>query len=92
VSQNPTGGTDAPRDTTVTITVSTGPQQVPVPNVVNQTEAAATNALEAAGFLVQVQLSPSSQQQNGLVIQQSPTGDSEADEGSTVTIVVGTGP
>jgi beta-lactam-binding protein with PASTA domain/tRNA A-37 threonylcarbamoyl transferase component Bud32 len=92
VSQNPTGGTDAPRDTTVTITVSTGPQQVPVPNVVGQTEAAATNALEAAGFLVQVQLTPSSQQQNGLVIQQSPAADSEADEGSTVTILVGTGP
>ncbi|MGH9025456.1 MAG: Stk1 family PASTA domain-containing Ser/Thr kinase [Acidimicrobiia bacterium] len=92
VGQNPTAGTEVPRDDTVTITVSTGPQQVQVPDVVNQTETSATNALEAAGFSVQVQLMPSTPQSNGRVLSQNPSGGSEVDEGSTIVITVGIGP
>jgi serine/threonine-protein kinase len=71
--------------------VSSGPQQVSVPNVVNMTQSAATSALEGAGFQVEVQQAASSPGKSGKVIAQDPTAGSEADKGSTVTITVGSG-
>jgi serine/threonine-protein kinase len=72
--------------------VSSGPQQVTVPNVVNMTQSAATSALEGAGFHVQVQQAASSPGKSGKVIAQDPPAGTEADKNSTVTITVGSGP
>jgi eukaryotic-like serine/threonine-protein kinase len=92
INQNPAAGTEVAPDTTVNILVSTGPEQVQVPNVVGATESEATNALDGAGFGVQVNEVPSSSQNDGLVISQSPAAGSEVDPGTVVTITVGTGP
>ena len=46
----PPRASQAPRGSTVTIIVSTGPEQVTVPNVVGRTQADATSALTDAGF------------------------------------------
>jgi serine/threonine-protein kinase len=89
ISTNPAPGTEVRKGDSVTIVVSTGPEQVPVPNVVGQTQAGATGTLQALDFKVSVQTVASTPANAGKVIAQSPTGGSTAPKGSTVTITVG---
>ena len=90
VSQDPPGGGEAEMGSTVTIAVSDGPGTVSVPNVVGSQENSARNQLEQAGFVVAVQQASDPDVQAGRVISQSVSG--QAQPGSTVTIVVSTGP
>ena len=96
ISTNPAAGSAAPHGATVTIIVSTGPEQVTVPNVSTpgnpMTQAQATSALTAAGLDVRVVMIPSSAPNNGKVITQSPVAGTTVNKGATVTITVGTGP
>jgi beta-lactam-binding protein with PASTA domain/tRNA A-37 threonylcarbamoyl transferase component Bud32 len=92
IDSNPGAGTSVARDSTVTINVSTGPEQVQVPNVIGQTQSAATSALTGAGLDVRVVQVPSTAPNTGKVITQSPSFGSTVDRGTTVTIDVGTGP
>jgi membrane peptidoglycan carboxypeptidase len=63
---------------------------VKVPAVVGMSEAEATSALEAKGFQVSVtQVDVTDKRQEGIVLDQSPNGNTQAEEGSTVTITVG---
>ena len=55
ISQNPAGGTSEPQGTTINLSVSNGPPQVTVPDVVGYTSQQAVSTLEAAGFKVQQQ-------------------------------------
>lgn len=92
ISTNPAADTPAPRGSTVKIVVSTGPEQVTVPNVFHQSQSTATTTLTNAGFNVTVVQVPSSVAENGLVFAQIPSAGSTANKGSTVQITVGTGP
>jgi serine/threonine-protein kinase len=88
---SPAEGTEAPVGTNVTIVVSSGPASVTVPPVVGLDRDAAIEALEDAGFDVDVQpqaVAPGDPD-DGKVISQNPEGNDEAEPGSTVTIVVG---
>ena len=76
----------------VTLTVSVGPGSSSVPSVAGESEEEATKKLEAAGFEVSVERENSSEVDEGLVIQSEPNGGEAATNGSTVTIVVSTGP
>ncbi|HEX2044780.1 MAG TPA: Stk1 family PASTA domain-containing Ser/Thr kinase [Gaiellaceae bacterium] len=87
-AQDPSPGVEATVGSTVTITVSTGPEQAEVPNVVGEDEESARQILEDAGFDVQVDEVFGPPPQEGLVVDQDPDGGTQADEGSTVTIVV----
>lgn len=62
-----------------------------VPDVVGETQAAGTAALEGDGFVVAVQTAYSSAVQAGEIISQDPAGGVEAASGSTVTITVSLG-
>ena len=64
---------------------------VPVPNVVGDKLAKAEQTLDDAGFAVNVETQTSDVKKN-TVLTQDPAGDTEADEGSTVTLVVSAGP
>jgi hypothetical protein len=64
---------------------------VTVPDVVGDDQATGTSTLEGAGFVVAVQSAYSGSVAAGDIISQSPTAGSEAEEGSTVTIVVSIG-
>ena len=88
ISSNPSAGTSADKGSTVTITVSTGPASVSVPNVVGYDESSAETALKNAGFGVTVTTETSSTVAKGKVISQSAT---SATSGSTITIVVSSG-
>ncbi|OJG08667.1 Serine/threonine-protein kinase PknB [Pseudonocardia autotrophica] len=89
VGTNPSAGTRVAPDQTITIQISRGNQNQ-VPNVVGQRVDSAINTLQEAGLspsIRQVDVSDSSQ--NGVVLQQSPSGGSEASSGQTVTLTVG---
>jgi serine/threonine-protein kinase len=87
IDQDPTAGVNAQTGATVTIVVSTGPGTVRVPNVVGMTQAAAVNALTAAGFKSQITLQTGGGTV-GDVVDQSPLAGRRAVAGSTVTITV----
>ncbi|WP_091245662.1 Stk1 family PASTA domain-containing Ser/Thr kinase [Klenkia soli] len=69
--------------TTITLTVSVGPVQVTVPNVVGQSKDAAVAALEAAGLEVSV-----TQFFGDTVLRQTPAANEVVDPGTSVTILV----
>ncbi|HEX2295789.1 MAG TPA: PASTA domain-containing protein, partial [Actinomycetota bacterium] len=68
-----------------------GGEEVNVPNVVGLSEEDAVDRLENRGFEVDVEERPS-QKPEGEVFRQDPDRGEQADEGSTVTIFVSTGP
>ena len=79
--------------TTVTITISQGPEPDPtatVPSVTGMSESSAESALSNAGFRYNVTYQSSSSVSAGYVISYSPSGTQT--EGTTITIVVSTGP
>jgi eukaryotic-like serine/threonine-protein kinase len=90
IHQNPVPGSKEPKGSTVDVTVSNGPPQVSVPDVVGYTSQQAIQTLEGAGFQVSQQtLAVSDPSQNNIVQRQSPAGGSQATKGGLVTITVG---
>jgi eukaryotic-like serine/threonine-protein kinase len=90
IDQQPAGGTSAPKRTTITLTVSKGPQTTGVPNVENLDQQSATSQLQQSGFKTKVQHQDTSDPSlEGFVLSQTPGGGTQAKPGSTVTIVVG---
>jgi serine/threonine-protein kinase len=71
--------------------VLTRPAQVRVPPVINDAQPVATTILRNAGFVVSATQQPSNTP-TGVVINQIPTGGSKADQGSTVSLTVSSGP
>jgi serine/threonine-protein kinase len=89
VSTNPAGGTQAPRNSSVALVVSSGPCQVSVPNVVGATQGNATASLRAQGLGVSVATSANcSPAADGTVLSQNPSGGNQVNAGSSVTITV----
>jgi eukaryotic-like serine/threonine-protein kinase len=90
ISQSPSAGTDVGRQSTVTITVSTGKAQVSVPDVVGLKEAKASSALSRAGLAAARQeREVTDPAQDGVVLEQRPGSGAQVDKGSQVVIVVG---
>jgi len=90
ISQTPTSGTSVDKGSIVTLTISKGPNTAKVPDVTGQTQAAATAALQAAGFQVQAkQKVTHDQTQNGLVVHQRPAVGTQLKKGRTVVIYIG---
>jgi eukaryotic-like serine/threonine-protein kinase len=88
VDQSPSS--QAPKGSTITLSVSKGPPMSTVPDVTAQDEGSAQSTLEQSGFTVQVQRQDVNDPGlDGIVLSQSPTGGSKAKQGSTVTITVG---
>jgi beta-lactam-binding protein with PASTA domain/tRNA A-37 threonylcarbamoyl transferase component Bud32 len=91
IGQDPTGGTRAKKGSTVTLTVSDGPAQVAVPQLVGLTVSSARARLQKAG------LEPSEREENsdtvlkGKVVSVSPSEGAKVDKGSSVTLVVSSG-
>jgi serine/threonine-protein kinase len=78
------------RGSSVTLTVSKGPQQVTVPNVVGQQREDAANLLRERGLSRDVR-EKSSDQPQGTVVSQTPPPDTQVDEGTSVTLFVSNG-
>ena len=89
---NPGAGQSVPPQTAVTLLISSGAPLIGVPDVVGDTQSAATITLTKAGFNVNPQTQTSSTATAGNVISQSPAGNSNQARGATITVVVATAP
>src|SRR5437016_8920472 len=96
ISQSPAAGTSVASGLAVNLVVSSGappPAPVPVPNVVGQTQAAATSAITGAGLTVgTVTMQSSTTVPSGNVISESPAAGTSVAKGSAVNLVVSSGP
>jgi serine/threonine-protein kinase len=91
IGQDPTGGTKAKKGSTVTLTVSSGPQQVAIPQVVGLTVSSARGRLSKAGLQASEREQNSDTVAQGRVISVSPPEGQKVDKGSSVTLVVSSG-
>jgi beta-lactam-binding protein with PASTA domain len=92
ISESPAPGTNVASGSAVNLVVSTGPMQVAVPNVVGQTQAAATTAITGAGLVLgTVTQQSSSTVTSGNAISESPAAGTNVASGSAVNLVVSTG-
>jgi serine/threonine-protein kinase len=91
IETDPPAGESVRRGTQVTLVVSSGPSQVAVPPVVGQTLSAAEQQLSARG-LEASSTEEESERPAGEVISQSPNAGTRVDPGSTVSLVVSSGP
>ncbi len=93
ISQSPLAGASVAPSSAVNLVVSSGPASVSVPNVVGDTQAAATKAITGAGLVIgTVTTQSSSTVPSGSVILQSPLVGASVAAGSAVNLVVSSGP
>jgi serine/threonine-protein kinase len=92
IDETPSAGSNVNPGSTVTLTVSKGPSQTttPVPDVTNQDEPTAKALLQTSGFKVkETPQEVNDPSEDGIVLDQSPKGGTDAPTGSVVMIVVG---
>jgi beta-lactam-binding protein with PASTA domain len=90
VGQNPAAGTQQGKGSVITLQVSKGPKTSQVPDVTSLTVADATAQLTQSGFDVQpVEEIVDAEELDGKVLSQDPEGGSNAEQGTSVVIVVG---
>jgi beta-lactam-binding protein with PASTA domain/tRNA A-37 threonylcarbamoyl transferase component Bud32 len=90
IGTSPAESTEVDRGSRVRLFVSSGPEQINVPDVVGLTREAAETRLTRLGLDVLVQREQSDEPEND-VISQSPGADSKVDRGTRVTITVSKG-
>jgi eukaryotic-like serine/threonine-protein kinase len=88
INEEPSG--TAPPGSTITLTVSKGPKSSTIPDVTSQDEQSARDTLQGAGFKVKVKNQDVTDAGlEGIVLEQSPPGGTQAPPGTTVTITIG---
>jgi serine/threonine-protein kinase len=90
VRTDPSAGRPVDRRSDVTVVVSSGPEQVDVPDVTGQDEADAVATLREKGLTAVIHEKASSEPE-GTVVSQSPAGGLRVDQGSSITIFVSNG-
>jgi beta-lactam-binding protein with PASTA domain/predicted Ser/Thr protein kinase len=88
IRTSPPEGEVRDKRSTVTLLLSTGKDEVEVPNVEGQRFDVASQALQARGFQVARQDQASDDEEPGTVLSQSPAAGEEVDRGSRVTLTV----
>ncbi len=92
ISQSPGAGTLVEKGATVNITVSSGKEEVEVPDVRGQSITTATNILSQAGFKVSQRDQVSPDVPVGKVVDTAPVAGTKVAPNSTITLLVSTGP
>lgn len=93
IRTNPTAGSQVQKNSTVTITVSSGEEITEVPDLSGLNTADAERKLKKAGLKLNstVREQASDKVKEGDIVEQSPTAGSQVSKGSKVTITVSTG-
>jgi serine/threonine-protein kinase len=91
IEQDPAAGAKVDEGATITLTFSTGPEMVAVPDVVGKTQAEANTLLTQAGFVVNAVPVENDDVEEGRVVTQNPAANAQAGKGSQVTIEVSSG-
>jgi serine/threonine-protein kinase len=93
IAQLPEANRSVTRGTTVELTVSSGLEQMQIPlDIVNKEQQAADDQLHALGFVVTHRQQASDTVDQGKVIDSIPKPGTQAQYGSTVTLIISTGP
>ncbi|ONM49095.1 Stk1 family PASTA domain-containing Ser/Thr kinase [Nocardia donostiensis] len=94
IATQPLGGSRADEGSTITVQVSTGPQQVPIPQLTGLSREQAAQKLNAEGLQLhpEVAREPSSPENKDKVVGQEPSSGVEMDAGGMVRVTVGSGP
>ncbi|MEV0356097.1 Stk1 family PASTA domain-containing Ser/Thr kinase [Nocardia sp. NPDC050697] len=94
IATQPLGGSRADEGSTITVQVSTGPQQVQVPRLDGLTQQQAEQELNSKGLRLDPNLrkQPSGDQERDKVIAQEPSAGSRIDVDGAVLVTIGTGP
>jgi serine/threonine-protein kinase len=92
IESNPVAGVEIGAAIPVHLVVSSGPEEVTVPDVTNETERDAITELTRLGLLFTVDEEFSNEVARGVVIRQDPAAGEEAIVGDTVLLVVSLGP
>jgi eukaryotic-like serine/threonine-protein kinase len=92
ISSDPAAGQNPLVGTPVTLTVSSGKAKVTVPDVIGQSQNAATQTLQRAGFVVNTTPQTSTTVPAGQVISQSPSAGASVLTGSAVTLTIAKAP
>ena len=91
--QSPGAGTSAKAGDTITYYLSSGPNEVEVPNVSGYSENNAKSSLKSAGFTdVTVVYDNSDTVASGLVVRTDPSAGTKTAANQTITVTVSTGP
>jgi serine/threonine-protein kinase len=91
ISQDPKAGARVREGSTITVVISSGRGEAPVPDVVGQSRDDAVEALRDAGFRTRVRDAFSDSVDEGSVISTSPDAGSSLTKGRTVTVTVSKG-
>jgi serine/threonine-protein kinase len=91
ISVVPAVGAKVKRNTTVTITVSKGIEQVALASYIGKNGEQALNELTSAGFLVTATYAFSETRLTGEVISQNPAGGGTANKGGSIALVISKG-
>jgi serine/threonine-protein kinase len=92
IGTEPIEGTPVDKGAPVTLLVSSGPEQVKVPDVTGTARTDAEPQLTAAGFKVKIVKQESKDKDPGTVLAQNPAGNADAPKGSVVTLTVAKAP
>ncbi|CAB4875629.1 unannotated protein [freshwater metagenome] len=92
IGQDPAGGTKADKGSVVTVTVSDGPGMVTIPDVTGLSSSQARRRLENAGLRVRVRERASQDIPKGEAIETSPQVGQQIERGSTISLVISSGP
>lgn len=91
-AQDPLGGTKVDEGSTVTLKVSTGPGNAPIPSVVGLSKAAAIRKIRSAGLKVgDIQTKASDTIPAGNAIGTDPSAGQSQEKGTTITLFVSSG-
>jgi serine/threonine-protein kinase len=90
VAENPSQGTEVPRGTKITLSVSKGPATTQVPDVTGQNQSTAETILTGAGLTPSVVYDPvTDPSQDGIVLSTDPAQGADAKSGEVVIMHVG---
>ncbi len=93
ISENPAAGASVASGSAVALVISSGPATVAVPNVVGDTQTAASSAITGAGLTVGAVTNASSTSvASGDVISENPAAGASVASGSAVVLVISSGP
>lgn len=86
IETNPRAGVDVAAGSDVIVTVSSGPEDVTVPDLAGLTADEATEVAEAAGLIITIVDDPDDPDPDGIVIQQDPAAGDVVPAGTEVTV------
>ncbi|MDY5742728.1 MAG: Stk1 family PASTA domain-containing Ser/Thr kinase, partial [Lachnospiraceae bacterium] len=92
ISASLANGVVVEQNTTITIVVSKGKEELTIPSVSGLSVSGAKTVLEASGFILGGEEEKESDQKKGLIIDQSPAADTKALKGTKVVVIVSKGP